>query len=49
MKKRWLASAILQSEERMHRVKGFMGISSLVKNMEKILEDQKLRIDSKAS
>jgi len=49
MKKRWLASAILQSEERMHRVKGFMGISTLVKNMEKILEDQKLKIDSKAS
>jgi len=48
MKKRWLASAILQSEERMHRVKGFVGISYLVKNMEKILEDQKLKIDSKA-
>lgn len=48
MKKRWPASAILQSEERMHRVKGFVGISYLVKNMEKILEDQKLKIDSKA-
>lgn len=49
MKKRWLALAILQSEERMHRVKGFMEIGSLVKNIEKLLEDQKLRIDSKAS
>jgi transposase-like protein len=49
MKKRWFASAILQSEDRMHRVKGFMDISSLVKNMEKILEDQKIKIDSKVS
>jgi hypothetical protein len=36
MKKRWLASAILQSEERMHRVTGFMGIRALVKNMENV-------------
>lgn len=49
MKKRWLALAILQSEERMRRVKGFMRISSLAKNMEKVLEEQKLIIDSKAS
>jgi len=38
MKKRWLAAAILQAEERMHRVRGFMSISSLIKNMEKISE-----------
>ena len=48
MKKRWLASAILQSEERMHRVRGFMGIKPLIKNMEKILNDEKIMIDRKA-
>jgi hypothetical protein len=36
MKKRWLASAILQSEESMHRVTGLMGIRALVKNMENV-------------
>jgi len=41
MKKRWLAAAILQSEERMHRVKGFIGIKPLIKNMEKLLSDEK--------
>lgn len=49
MKKRWLASAILQSEERMHRVRGFMSITPLIKNMEKLLSEEKIMIDTKAS
>jgi transposase-like protein len=47
MKKRWLASAILQSEERMHRLRGFMGIKPLIKNMEKVLSEEKIKIDKK--
>jgi len=49
MKKRWLASAILQSEKSMHRITGFIGINSLIKNMEKILDEEKLKIDRRAS
>ncbi|GEM_PF-4143482 len=41
MEKRWLAVAIIQAEERMHRVRGYMGISSLIKNMEKMSENEK--------
>jgi transposase-like protein len=49
MKKRWLASAILKAEERMHRVRGFVGIRSLVANMEKVLEEQQRHLDRKTS
>ena len=49
MKKRWLASAILKSEERMHRVRGFLGIATLVKNMESILDDRQNLLDRKVS
>jgi transposase-like protein len=49
MKKRWLAAAVLKAEERMHRVRGYMGISSLVKNMERILEEEKIKVDRQAS
>jgi len=49
MKKRWLASAILKAEERMHRVRGSIGIRPLVKNMEKLLEDQRRCLDRKIS
>jgi len=47
MKKRWLASAILQSEERMHRLSGFMSIKPLIKSREKILSEEKIEIDKK--
>ncbi len=49
MKKRWLAAAIIQAEERMHRVRGMLGISTLVKNMEKLLDEKRLVIDIRAS
>jgi transposase-like protein len=49
MKKRWLAAAIIQAEERMHRVRGVLGISTLVKNMEKLLDEKRLVIDKRAS
>jgi len=49
MKKRWLAAAIIQAEERMHRVRGMLGISTLVKNMERLLDEKKLVIDKRAS
>jgi len=40
MKKRWLVLTILQREEGMRRVKGFMRISSLAKNMGEVLEEE---------
>ncbi len=49
MKKRWLASAILKAEERMNRVRGFLGIAKLVKNMESILDERQYLIDRKVS
>jgi transposase-like protein len=42
MKKRWLAAAILKAEERMHRVRGALGIVALVKKMESIIEENPL-------
>lgn len=42
MRKRWLASAIMQSEELMHRIRGFMGIRALVVNIEKLLEEKRM-------
>jgi transposase-like protein len=49
MKKRWLAAAIIQAEERMHRVRGMLGIGTLVKNMEKLIDEKILMIDKRAS
>ena len=49
MKKRWLAAAILKAEERMHRVRGAIGIRPLVKNMEIILEENRKILDRKIS
>ncbi len=49
MKKRWLAAAIIKAEERMHRVRGALGIVSLVKSMEKLLDEKNLTIDRRAS
>jgi hypothetical protein len=45
MKKRWLDAAILQSEERMHRLSGFMSIKPLIKSREKVLSEEKIKID----
>jgi hypothetical protein len=47
MKKRWLDAAILQSEERMHRLSGFMSIKPLIKSREKVLSEEKIKIDRK--
>ncbi|MBP9044362.1 MAG: hypothetical protein KBG49_12820 [Spirochaetes bacterium] len=44
MKKRWLDAAILQSEERMHRLSGFMSIKPLIKSMEKVLSEEKIEL-----
>ena len=49
MKKRWLTAAILKAEERMHRVRGFMTIGPLVRNMEKVLEENQKILDRKIS
>lgn len=48
MKKRWLASAILMAEERMHRIHGSFGIASLVKNMESFVIERPNQLDGKA-
>jgi putative transposase len=49
MKKRWLATAIMKAEERMHRVRGAIGITALVKNMEMILAGESILLDKRAS
>jgi putative transposase len=49
MKKRWLAAAILKAEERMHRVRGSLGIIALVKNMETIVDEDRKMLDRRAS
>jgi transposase-like protein len=49
MKKRWLASAMIKTEKRMHRVRGFMGIRPLVKNMERVIGEQEVLLDRRIS
>jgi putative transposase len=48
MKKRWLAAAIVKAEERMHRVRGRLGIVPLVKSMEKLVDEKRLMVDMRA-
>ena len=48
MKKRWLAAAIVKAEERMHRVRGCLGIVALVKKMEEHLKENKKILDRRA-
>jgi transposase-like protein len=48
MKKRWLAAAVMNAEERMHRVRGAIGIVPLVKKMEELLEEKRLMVDRRA-
>lgn len=48
MKKRWLAAAVMNAEERMHRVRGAIGIGQLVKKMEELLEEKRLVVDRRA-
>lgn len=49
MKKRWIAAAILQAEERMNRIRGAIGIMTLVKEMEKLIGSENYNVDKKAS
>ncbi len=49
MKKRWLAATILQAEKRMHRVRGSLGIVTLVRNMESIIDERRNQLDRKVS
>lgn len=49
MKKRWLAAAILKAEERMHRVRGSLGIIAMVKNMETFVSENQKVLDRRAS
>lgn len=49
MKKRWRAAAILQAEERMHRVRGALGIIALVNNMELIIAEKRNQLDREVS
>lgn len=48
MRKRWLAAAIMIAEERMHRIRGALGIKALVKNMEQVIRERENQLDRKA-
>lgn len=48
MRKRWLAAAIMIAEERMHRIRGALGIKALVKNMEQLIIERENQLDRKA-